>query len=414
MLRSLARDLKQFPATMALGALWIVVFVLMIVSGLRHGHDPSLSQVFLIGLGSGHRFGDLTLRELVHGEAWRTLTCTFVHYGFLHIGLNLLGLYQLGTLVESWYGAPLSLAIYVLIGSGGNLLSGLARLARGSSLDVHSGGGSTVLMGLVGLCAVVGWRSKTRVGEYLHRQMVLMLAITALLGVAILVVTWMLGQMRPIIDNWGHAGGALVGAAIGFAHRPLIRASKHRGARWAGAIAALLLVASAAAQVRVDRVEDGIHRVQLHALYRLQVADEIRLKLAGIQNFYQLAATRGDFEQSRFVNKSLLVRRPAEGATSRQDDLLSLLIRPDATLRKELQLSLDALDSAKDALGTDPTAADFERLRALLARVLTQPPTIFERAEFRVHMDALHHRALQDRDQARARFGALVRQGRLG
>ena len=399
MLRSLARDVKQFPATMALGALWIVVFVLMIVSGLRHGHAPSLRQVFLIGLGSGHRFGDLTLRELVHGEAWRTLTCTFVHYGFLHIGLNLLGLYQLGTLVESWYGAPLSLAIYVLIGSGGNLLSGLARLALGSNPDIHSGGGSTVLMGLVGLCAVVGWRSKTRVGEYLHRQMVLMLAITALLGVAILVVTWLLGQMRPILDNWGHAGGALVGAAIGFAHRPMIQASRSRVARWAGAIAALSLVACGAAQVRVDRVEDDIHRVQLNALFRWQAFEDTRLKLFGIQDFYQLAAARGDFEQSRFVDKSLL---------------LSLLTRPDATFRRELQQSLDALDSAKDVLGTGPTAADFERLRTLLARVLMQPPTIFERAEFRAHMDALHHRALQNRDQARARFEALVRQGRLG
>ena len=150
----------------------------------------------------------------------------------------------------------------------------------------------------------------------------------------------------------------------------------------------------------MDRIEDGIHRVQLHALYRLQVADEIRLKLAGIQNFYQLAATRGDFEQSRFVDKSLLVRRPAEGATSRQDDLLSLLIRPDATFREELRQSLDVLDSAKDALGTGPTAADFERLRTLLARVLSQPPTIFERDEFRVHLIALLRRALNDRDEA--------------
>ena len=103
-------------------------------------------------------------------------------------------------------------------------------------------------------------------------------------------------------------------------------------------------------------------------------AKEIRLKLAGIQNFYQLAATRGDFEQSRFVDKSLLVRRPAEGTTSRQDDLLSLLIRPDATFREELRQSLDALDSAKDALGTGPTAADFERLRTLLARSLVAAP----------------------------------------
>ncbi len=113
------------------------------------------------------------------------------------------------------------------------------------------------------------------------------------------------------------------------------------------------------------------------------------------------------------MDKSFLVRRPVEGATSRQDDLLSLLIRPDATFREEQRQSLDALDSAKDALGTGPTAADFERLRTLLARVLLQPPTIFERDEFRVHLIALLRRAFNDRDEARARFEALVRQGRL-
>ena len=291
MLRSLAYEIKQFPATMTLSALWVVVFLLMILSGFWQGHASSIREIVLIGLGGGHRFGDLTLRELFHGEAWRTVTCTFVHYGLLHISMNLYGLYQLGSLVESWYGSAQFLAIYVLIGSGGNLLSGLVRRGLGSNPEVHSGGGSTVLMGLVGLCAVVGWRSRTRIGEYLQRQMVWVLAITAMLGVGILGVTWMLGQMRPIIDNWGHAGGTLVGAAIGFAHRPLVRTSKRRIARWAGAIAALLLVICGAAQFRDDRFE-GAQRVQVTAFLNWKAAEQTGANLLLIQNFYRLAAQR--------------------------------------------------------------------------------------------------------------------------
>ena len=52
-----------------------------------------------------------------------------------------------------------------------------------------------MVLGLVALCAVVGWRSRTRIGAFLRSQMV-----------GLLIATAVLGQMVPIIDNWGHAG----------------------------------------------------------------------------------------------------------------------------------------------------------------------------------------------------------------
>ena len=86
--------------------------------------------------------------------------------------MNLFVMYQLGGLVESWYGPWQFLAVYVVIGCGGNLLSALVRHALGSDPRIASGGGSTVVLGLVALCAVVGWRSRTRIGDYLRSQMV--------------------------------------------------------------------------------------------------------------------------------------------------------------------------------------------------------------------------------------------------
>src|SRR4051794_35145285 len=157
MLREILDDARDFPATMALGAVWVVVFVTMVVGRLTTGPLPSLQDFLLGNVGGAHSYGDMTLNEIFRGEVWRVVTCTFVHYNVLHVGMNLYGLYHLGCLVESWYGSAQFLAIYLVIGGGGNVVSALIRHARGLEPRMHSGGGSTVVLGLVALCAVVGW-----------------------------------------------------------------------------------------------------------------------------------------------------------------------------------------------------------------------------------------------------------------
>ena len=104
-----------------------------------------------------------------------------------------------------------------LTGSLGNLVSTLIRQVIGSNPLVHSAGGSVVILGLVGMCAIAGWRSNRRMGRLLARQMGIVLFLTAILGLA----------LPNFIDNWGHAGGALVGGVIGFLH-PWLLASQSK------------------------------------------------------------------------------------------------------------------------------------------------------------------------------------------
>ena len=158
-LRKLTGEMKEFPATTTFCLLWIVVFVAMAATQLAGGVFPSWSKFLLLGIGDGHRFGDLSLQDLARGEYWRLITSTFIHFSVLHLVLNVIAMYQLGTMVESWYGTPQSIFIYGLTGGGGNLVSVLIRQGIGSNPRIHSGGGSVVIMGLVGLCAVVGLRS---------------------------------------------------------------------------------------------------------------------------------------------------------------------------------------------------------------------------------------------------------------
>ena len=119
--------------------IWILVFVAMVASRFTEGPPVTWRQFLLVGIGAGyrfgdldltigHRFGDLTIR-IGPGEIWRLVTCNFVHYSLIHILLNIVAFYLLGTMIESWYGSWQFIFIYLLTGSLGNLLSALGRQA---------------------------------------------------------------------------------------------------------------------------------------------------------------------------------------------------------------------------------------------------------------------------------------------
>jgi rhomboid protease GluP len=252
-LRGIAREFKDFPATMVFCMLWIVVFAAMLHTRFAAGDPTPWKELLLVGIGDGHRFGDLALPDIGRGEIWRLVTSTFVHYSVAHIALNLLAMYQLGTLVESWYGSHQFVLIYALTGGVGNLISVAIRRCNGSGLSVHSGGGSTVIMGLVGLCAVAGWRSRSELGVMLGRQMVFFMFLTALLGVV----------FTHYIDNWGHLGGALVGAVLGLAH-PVFNRCAFRPSAWGpGVLAGIVIVICGVAQVCDDRWEAPIRQKEV-------------------------------------------------------------------------------------------------------------------------------------------------------
>jgi membrane associated rhomboid family serine protease len=244
-LRWLAREFREYPATCFFCLAWIIVFAAMTGTHLASGMPILPSRWLIFGFGGGERFGDLTLHELARGQVWRLVTCNFVHYSLIHLGLNLLAMYQLGSIVEAWYGSHQLIFIYGLTGGVGNLVSALLRIWNRSNREVHSAGGSVVIMGLVGLCAVAGWRSKSQDGRWLSKLMLLFIVLTAALGIV----------FPRFIDNWGHGCGLMVGAALGFAHRRL-RARVGKPSAWAaGVLTGLILVGSAVAQFVTDRRE---------------------------------------------------------------------------------------------------------------------------------------------------------------
>jgi rhomboid protease GluP len=425
---SLREDVRECPATYGLAASWVVVYLAMLAvqggAGPGHGFmdlggiNPSIAELF----------GDLTWRDFSRGEVWRVLTASFIHFSATHLAMNLIGMVQLGRLMEPWYGARQFTAICLGLGASGNLLGvlmrqavaegrawlqahGLARAlpavlaggAPGAAQEIHAGGGSTVLLGLIGLGLVVGWRSRTRVGAFLRDQMVAVLAITAILGVA-----WV-----ARIDNYGHAGGAIAGAALGFLHPRLVRTAPHGWARRLAAWgSALVVVACIAGQAYVAR--DALAEARLaEAERRIGALDALidalgRLEPASrIVAFDRAAAT---FEES--------IRRgdPIAGARADLAPALEFLFEeklPAVADRvravRVLFREIANLEKLGPIVGPD-LADDTYREAVSIARDLLAGP-IDGRSLYalRVDVDALDRRARRDRDEWLARRDALGR-----
>ena len=413
MFRQLREDARDFPATMTLGVLWVVVFASMVVTQLRLPNGVTSGQ-FVLGLRGGHRYGDMTLHELFGGEVWRSVTATFVHYGLLHIGMNIYALYHLGCLVESWYGPGQFVAIYVLTGGVGNILSGLFRRALHWDPMVPSGGGSVVVMGLVGLCAVVGWRARTRLGDYLRNQMVWVLVLTAAIGL----ILPLFGL--PIIDNWGHACGAAVGAVIGLANKVMSSRLGKPSASLAGWLGGLILAASAFAQFADDRAETNDRRRQAEQARIRWAEDERRLiRLDQVRELYRTITgpwviKRGTITPALPVPKPAAAKKPPESKKAPAGALPAPVQDPDLLLYLTVITgTVQAFESMAGFFDPTSSSADYARVRQLLRQSLNDPPTFDEVREYNDRVASLRLEVVRDLELNKAKALAYVLGGRV-
>lgn len=130
-----------YTTTWVLIAINVLVFAVMVARGVPFV-NPTAREV----LPWGADFGPLTIGA---GQWWRMLTACFVHFGIIHIGMNMYVLFQIGPFIEAVFGRARYLAIYFFAGLAGSLVS----------LWVHplitSAGASGAIFGLYG--AVFGF-----------------------------------------------------------------------------------------------------------------------------------------------------------------------------------------------------------------------------------------------------------------
>ncbi len=143
------------------------------------------------------------LPEIVQGQVWRLVTPIFIHFGLLHVGLNMLWLWQLGSLIEHIRGAPLFAALVFISAIASNL----------SEFYVSGpvfGGMSGVIFALLGYLWMQG-KFNPSFGVQLNPTLITMVMIW-------FVVCWsgVLELAGIHIANTAHTVGLLSGALWGF------------------------------------------------------------------------------------------------------------------------------------------------------------------------------------------------------
>jgi membrane associated rhomboid family serine protease len=88
---------------------------------------------------------------VAHGDWWRLFTAMFLHYGPIHLGLNMLALYWFGTVVEGAIGHVRFLVLYLVAGLAG---SAGALLLTPNTPTV---GASGAIFGILGALLILEW-----------------------------------------------------------------------------------------------------------------------------------------------------------------------------------------------------------------------------------------------------------------
>ncbi|HTJ45513.1 MAG TPA: rhomboid family intramembrane serine protease [Kofleriaceae bacterium] len=240
----------------AIIALNLIAFAIELAAG-ADAFSPNALDVLKVGA----NYAPMTL----HGEPWRIVTAMFLHFGAIHIGMNMLCLWQ-GRIVEQIFGPLPFAAIYVVSG----LVGGVATLLRGD--PVVSAGASGAVFGVYGAFAAVLVLRRARipadVWQKTARSMGTFLAINLMIGLGV-----------PGIDLRAHVGGLVGGFACGAVLLAGAKASWRRPlALFAGGIA-IAGAAIALAPKPSDYLGalDELARVEKAANARI---DDIKARLA--------------------------------------------------------------------------------------------------------------------------------------
>ncbi|ARK29388.1 rhomboid family intramembrane serine protease [Halalkalibacter krulwichiae] len=165
----------------------ILLMSIAVMFYLLETKGSSTSILTLIEFGA--KFNPLILE----GEWWRLVTAMFLHIGFLHVLMNSLALYYLGSAVERMYGTVRFIFIYFVAGLAGSVASFAFN-------EQVAAGASGAIFGLFGALLYFG---------VIHKK--LFLRTMGKSVITILLINLIIGFSLPMVDNGAHIGGLLGG-----------------------------------------------------------------------------------------------------------------------------------------------------------------------------------------------------------
>lgn len=175
----------------------LILFTLMVLHGtvIGLGMRAILNPPAQLLVNWGAQYWPLVLN---HDQWWRCLTYAYMHGGIIHLGFNMMVLYQVGPLLESELGWTRLMTVYTASG----ILATVAGLFWHPNAPVV--GASGAIFGLIGFSISYYHRVGGSLGIQ-RRNFMFQWAVMAF------IFGFVIGA-----DNAAHLGGAVMGAGLGW------------------------------------------------------------------------------------------------------------------------------------------------------------------------------------------------------
>src|SRR5699024_11759336 len=148
---------------------FVLITVNVLLFMLLEGSGSSTNIEHLIEFGAKYN------PAIIDGEWWRIISSMFLHIGMLHLMMNMLALYYLGTAVERIYGSWRFFIIYMLAGIGGSLAS------FAFTINV-SAGASGAIFGLFGALLFFGLIHKKLFFQTMGKSLLFLIGFNIVFG----------------------------------------------------------------------------------------------------------------------------------------------------------------------------------------------------------------------------------------
>lgn len=227
---------REYPVTKLYVGLCVIVFVLMTVTGGKLTILGGTPHSVAIRWGAVATNLDPLLPDLGKVEPWRYLAAMFAHFGALHIGFNMMALWDLGRVIEQRLGSARFVLTFIGTGVLGFVASDVwYEYSRSAAITAGASGG---IFGLV--AALIGYLYAAK--DPAWKQLL----------VRVLIYAAIFAFAFPV-NNAAHAGGFVVGIVMGYAFYKETRPwQRTRYFNWIAALLVVLSVASIGLSVRSD------------------------------------------------------------------------------------------------------------------------------------------------------------------
>jgi rhomboid protease GluP len=231
-------------------ALNTLIFVLMALNGAGIFEANSVVH---IRWGSNYSF--LTQS----GDWWRLITNTFIHFGIIHLLMNMYVLYMAGVYLEPMLGKVKFISAYFATG----IIASLVSLWWHKD-GVNSAGASGAIFGLYGLflALLVTKLIPEKVRKALLQSTVIFVAYNLIYGA------------KGGVDNSAHIGGLLSGFIIGQFYAWVLKKEKNeQKITWAGPVVLALSAAAAFAYLQQNQISASERKSILLELNNTKYSD---------------------------------------------------------------------------------------------------------------------------------------------